>query len=838
MKKVLIVAACILGTPAFAAEGPKWATSPKVSKDGATVRIEFAANAETDCAVSILDAKGKVVRHLAAGVLGKNAPPPLQKNSLQQAVVWDGKDDLGKPAVGGPFQVRVGLGLKPQFDHVIGSNPAALGMVRALAVVPQGELYVFHVFGALHPNDGTSICSVFARDGKYLRTIMPYPANLPAEKTKGLKHVELDSGLRVPFIYQAETRSLVPGAGDLPPHRAVATRDGRVVFVGVQEGPHRYAQSGIAQVVTLHADGSVPDEGVLGTIFTRNSGDAAASLALAPDEKTVYAADVKQGKPQVPAHVVYRFGWSDKEATAFLGTLGKSGNDEKHLNDPKSVAVDKDGNIYVADKGNNRIAVFKADGSFLGALTVDRPERVEVHPKSGAIYVVGGPLVNELQKFASWKQAQPVAKLTLPFFKHPRYTVVTALDSSADVPLLWVGQPMAANYAGFTLLRIEDKGDSFGKPVDIAKLPANDAPSVGPVMDVNLDRERNLLYVDSWRYEVETKKLAKVDLKTGASIRAAGSMGLEGNLYALVYPNFARRYGPDLKSIPFAGSTDKQGGLVNPLQGTSRLRGRGVAADGQGNIYVLWQKGQEEAAPGPNYALDANFLYVYGPDGKLKKEKLIDAEIRSLNSVRVDYAGNIYLAVGLRPGKELLPSGFKDKSLAQSKDPDAVGGVNCYPLLYGSIVKFGPEGGTIKTGASGLACNYAFGTPIDVKGAQWIFSGASPVPSWRTKGTPDICLCESPRFDVDGFGRSFFPDAGRFRVGVIDTAGNEVAWLGAYGNQDSAGAGSSLSTPAIPLLWPYAVAVGDDAIYVGDRLNRRVLRVNLKYAAEVLLTIR
>jgi len=85
---------------------------------------------------------------------------------------------------------------------------------------------------------------------------------------------------------------------------------------------------------------------------------------------------------------------------------------------------------------------------------------------------------------------------------------------------------------------------------------------------------------------------------------------------------------------------------------------------------------------------------------------------------------------------------------------------------------------------------------------------------------------------VDGFGRSFFPDAGRCRVGVVDTAGNELTWFGKYGNQDSGGPASAVPTPEIPLWWPQAVAVGDDAVYIGDRLNRRVVRVKLLYAAE------
>jgi FKBP-type peptidyl-prolyl cis-trans isomerase (trigger factor) len=36
--------------------------------------------------VAIEDAQGTILRHLAAGVLGKNAPPPLQKDSLASAV--------------------------------------------------------------------------------------------------------------------------------------------------------------------------------------------------------------------------------------------------------------------------------------------------------------------------------------------------------------------------------------------------------------------------------------------------------------------------------------------------------------------------------------------------------------------------------------------------------------------------------------------------------------------------------------------------------------------------------------------------------------------------------
>ena len=66
---------------------------------------------------------------------------------------------------------------------------------------------------------------------------------------------------------------------------------------------------------------------------------------------------------------------------------------------------------------------------------------------------------------------------------------------------------------------------------------------------------------------------------------------------------------------------------------------------------------------------------------------------------------------------------------------------------------------------------------------------------------------------------------------MLETNGNEVCTFGSYGNQDSAGPGSLVPAPEIPLCWVQAIAVGDEAAYVGDRLNQRVARVKLGYSA-------
>ena len=89
------VAVCRVALAGEAAP-PKFAKKPTATRAGDKMKVDFAVDRETDVAVFIENAQGKVVRHLAAGVLGKNPPPPLKAGSLEQSVEWDGKADYGR----------------------------------------------------------------------------------------------------------------------------------------------------------------------------------------------------------------------------------------------------------------------------------------------------------------------------------------------------------------------------------------------------------------------------------------------------------------------------------------------------------------------------------------------------------------------------------------------------------------------------------------------------------------------------------------------------------------------------------------------------------------------
>jgi DNA-binding beta-propeller fold protein YncE len=64
-----------------------------------------------------------------------------------------------------------------------------------------------------------------------------------------------------------------------------------------------------------------------------------------------------------------------------MKTFGQGGSGEGEVKDPRGLAVDSNQLVYVANTGNDRIEVFKKDGSFvkqIGIGQLQRPENVTV----------------------------------------------------------------------------------------------------------------------------------------------------------------------------------------------------------------------------------------------------------------------------------------------------------------------------------------------------------------------------------------------------------------------------------------------------------------------------
>ena len=83
---------------------------PEVKQVGEQHVLTFAVNQPTDVEVAVLDAKGKIVRHLAAGVLGGKNPPPAPLLHAGQHRVGDGDDPTQVDCEHAIPQCRVGFG--------------------------------------------------------------------------------------------------------------------------------------------------------------------------------------------------------------------------------------------------------------------------------------------------------------------------------------------------------------------------------------------------------------------------------------------------------------------------------------------------------------------------------------------------------------------------------------------------------------------------------------------------------------------------------------------------------------------------------------------------------
>jgi DNA-binding beta-propeller fold protein YncE len=72
----------------------------------------------------------------------------------------------------------------------------------------------------------------------------------------------------------------------------------------------------------------------------------------------------------------------DKDGN-WLKSWGEGGSGPGQFNTPHSIAVDAQGSIYVADRGNRRIQVFDGEGKFLRQITIDVPVDPNARPAIG-----------------------------------------------------------------------------------------------------------------------------------------------------------------------------------------------------------------------------------------------------------------------------------------------------------------------------------------------------------------------------------------------------------------------------------------------------------------------
>ena len=126
----------------------------------------------------------------------------------------------------------------------------------------------------------------------------------------------------------------------------------------------------------------------------------------------------------------------------------------------------------------------------------------------------------------------------------------------------------------------------------------------------------------------------------------------------------------------------------------------------------------------------------------------------------------------------------------------------------------------------------------ELTGAVNVYPGFAPF-SKAGLGGNTCCVCRTPRFDLDRYGRLALPNGVTNSVWLYDNAGNLITEIGRYGNFDSqyvppgsADGEPLVAVPDIPLAWPTGAGFGPASLYINDTYSRRVVRADLSWQAE------
>jgi len=775
-----VVALAVAAGPAAASSSARTgerilAGPPEVVRDGGGWRIRFTVTRPVDVTVRVVDRDGRAVRHLASGMVGlERAARPLSPRRLSQSVLWDGKDDAGRPVAAAGCAARVLVGMRAAFDGHVLYRPDAIGPSRVRIFPGRGGEWLVSQYAPVH----FDTLRVFSADGRYLRCL--WPPGLDKRKDAVLKYLASPAPKRgVPAGAEDWDGHLVPACvnhnarywfGTYSP-QIIVTSDGQTIGVhGITsdytalwrldaEGfpgawswfPPWYAElrrTGFKRRWRLAA-------GRKGDFYladaTRHLIGHFRASDFAPIRSFTFA-----GHRKLPRAAATLGGASSPRAAA-TPTSAPAPQDAARFAGPDDIAVDKRGNLLVLDGGS--VKVHAASGEFL--------ERRD--------------------------------KSTFPSRGEPPKALRAAVGGKGSLAFPHV-------------LRTTDRGRLIVRQG--SRDPCFVATTTGGAT------------------------AQPIRLPWGVATRQGyHCFDGEGNWYVSLHKgreferDFIWKFAPDGSRLKFGGADE-----IVIEEGFEEIKGLFVA--GSGDIYVTvahskWKKPPPEARFGDFTLKGDRFnltrVDVYAADGRLKRAGLVRSQ--GLNDVAADREGNVYVLEstmwhGAQMSAIALGHTGRGRPWPVSLLPDdrakldPVRQHNKRFSLIGRLLKF-PPGGGVMDGHDGLP------------GQLWSHPGISGLSPWNCGAE-----CFGGQICLDADRRVWAPDTFMYCVQAVDGAGNLIARVGRYGNEDCRGGGGDrvipgtkvVCDPEVPLARPAGVAVRRDRLFISDMYAHRIVRCRLDYA--------
>ncbi len=879
----------------------EFAEKPSVSQDGDRTTVRFVSKGYCDATVAVEDGHGRIVRHLAAGVLGPNAPAPLQKDSLSQVLVWDGKDDQGKYVDDrAGCSVRVSLGLKPAFERPLLWGPSKrIGYDPPIMRAAEEGVYVYDGCGVDH-------IRLFDHQGNYVRTIYPFQAG-KLEQVKGLNWVDFPQGRRLPFKNSPYQQTLLTG-GDNAEGNGMSGQAATAMALG-PDGRIALAHLRLNRLATDGTTGGRPLTGPVTHYIYRAHGTNAdnkpwpvgpTSAAFSPDGRQLYLSgfiwrhvwsfDALHGVVRLPFE-------TDGRMEVFAGTVKQDqhGGGDGEFNAATSVAVDKAGRVYVSDFLNDRIAVFSPQGRLLKKIATPRPAQVELHPKTGDIYAFSwqvqtrnlaklypkGQFKPTLSHFGPFDDPRLLATYPLPLSEYrgyqpwwnlPPLVHRAALDGWAEATMIWLAGGKQGGHdpdwtefnirlfrlADGKLELVRDFGQDAVGQTGRPKLPIwniqHQRMYVNPVSGMVYMGEpdsgpANKAFNQLVAADPATGRISLVDLPFNAEDIA---FDLDGLIYLRTTDVVVRYdprtwrevpwdYGEELASVTCGerGRAAKvASGLLMPSQSTVCFHQGGMSVSPAGRLAVSCALRRRDR---PRAYVDEPVYYAkpYAPP-------VFPGRLLSSTSACV----HVWDRHGRRVYEDAIPGmpqvdglGIdRDDNLYVMATPTRMLGADRY-FNRGSetLMKFRPSRAKFISPSPDAAVPLGKDVRPDrsPETAGWWVDGAE----WFYGGVGFAgfneagCACWHARFALDYFARSFAPEPDQFGVAVLDAAGNLITRIGRYGNADD---GAPLAAERTS---PSMRSIGGDevalfhACYTATHTDRRLFIADIGNARIVSVTL-